>query len=134
MKIIRKQGVWLELVNLVIPTVNDDPKDIKRMCEWIKENLGSYTPVHFSRFYPSYLLKNLSLTPISTLERAHEIAKKVGLEYATIGNVPGHKHNSTFCPKCGKRLVHRMHFQVMADNVQNGKCRFCGRKIPGIWV
>ena len=133
LKIIKEQRVWLEIVNLVIPTLNDNPVDIKRMCEWIKENLGPDTPIHFSRFSPAYKLIALSPTPIETLEKAYSIAREAGLNYVTIGNVPGHKYNSTFCPKCGEKLIHRIHFQVLSNNIKDGKCGYCGHKIPGIW-
>ncbi len=133
LKIIKESGTWLEIVNLHIPTLNDNPRDVKKMCLWIKENLGKDTPLHFSRFYPAYQLKMLPLTPLETLDQAHKIAKDAGLEYVTIGNVPGHKYNSTFCPECGKRLIHRIHFMVFSNNVKNGRCKFCEYQIPGIW-
>ncbi|MBA2124514.1 AmmeMemoRadiSam system radical SAM enzyme [bacterium Unc6] len=133
LKIIKEEGVWLEIVNLVIPTVNDDPDEIRKMCVWIKENLGEDVPVHFSRFVPAYKLTHLPHTPVKTLEMAWKIAKDVGLHYVTIGNVPGHKHNSTFCPKCEKKLIHRLHFTVLSNNIKEGRCKFCGHKIPGIW-
>ncbi|MFC1752723.1 AmmeMemoRadiSam system radical SAM enzyme [Thermoproteota archaeon] len=132
-KTIRRKGKWLELVNLHIPTLNDNPGDVERMCSWIKDNVGSETPLHFSRFSPSYKLTNLYPTPISTLERAYRIAKESGLDYVTIGNLPGHNNNSTFCPKCEKRIIHRMHFMVLANHVEKGRCKFCGKDIPGIW-
>ncbi|MDH7514130.1 MAG: AmmeMemoRadiSam system radical SAM enzyme [Clostridiales bacterium] len=133
LKVIKQEGIWLEIVNLHIPTLNDNPEDVKRMCLWIKENLGKDTPLHFSRFSPAYRLTTLSATPIKKLEQAHKIAGEAGLEYVTIGNVPGHKNNSTFCPSCQKNLVHRIHFQVLTNNIKDGKCKFCGHKIPGIW-
>ncbi len=133
LKIIKEEGVWLEIVNLVIPGLNDEAENIKRMCEWIKKNLGEDVPLHFSRFSPSYKLIKLPPTPIKTLEQAYGIAKDAGLHYVTLGNVPGHKHNSTFCPECGKRLIHRTHFQVLKNNIIKGKCKFCGHKIPGLW-
>jgi len=134
LNIIKEEGVWLEIVNLIIPTLNDNPEDIKNMCVWIRDNLGADVPLHFSRFSPSYRLTNLSPTPVETLEAAYSIAKEVGLEYVTIGNVAGHKENSTFCPKCGKRLIHRIHHQVLSNNIEDGNCKFCGHKIPGIWT
>ena len=134
LKIIRKEGKWLEIVNLVIPTINAYEEEIKEMCEWIKENLGHDVPLHFSRFFPSYKLTNLPPTPIETLEKAHKIAKDVGLHYATIGNAPGHKYNSTFCPECGEMLIHRVHFRVLKNNLADGKCKFCRHMIPGIWI
>ncbi len=133
LKIIKERGVWLEIVNLHIPTLNDDPKDVRRMCLWIKENLGKGVPLHFSRFYPSYKLTNLPPTPVEALERAYNIAKEVGLEYVSIGNVAGHKYNSTFCPQCKKRLIQRIHFSVLKNYIENGRCGFCGYPIPGIW-
>ncbi len=133
LKIIKQEGKWLEIVNLVIPTINDDPEDIRRMCKWIKENIDVETPLHFSRFFPNYKLTHLEPTPIEVLERARKIAVDVGLHYVTVGNVPGHEYNSTFCPKCGERLIHRIHFQVLKNDVANGRCKSCGHKIPGIW-
>ncbi len=134
LKIIKSAGVWLELVNLVIPTYNDDSTDIRNMCEWILENLGPDVPLHFSRFFPQHKFKNLPPTPIETLELAKRIALDVGLHYVTIGNVPGHFANSTFCPKCGKVLVKRVHFKVLKNNIVNGKCKFCGAQISGVWA
>lgn len=130
---IRKAGKHLEIVNLMVPTLNDNPDDIRRMCRWIVENLGEDTPLHFSRFHPNYKLTNLPPTPIETLEMAYEIATQEGLHYVTLGNVPGHEHNSTFCPNCKKKILHRIHFQVLENNVENGKCKFCGHSIAGIW-
>ena len=133
LEIIKEEGVWVEIVNLIIPTINDELEDIRRMCEWIKNNIGYYVPLHFSRFSPAYKLTNLPRTPVDTLEKAYDIAKEVGLHYVTIGNVPGHKHNSTFCPKCDERLIYRIHFQVLENNILDGKCKFCDHGIPGTW-
>jgi pyruvate formate lyase activating enzyme len=134
MKIIRETGVWLEIVNLHIQTLNDAPLEVKKMCAWIKNNLGKETPLHFSRFFPSYRLKNLPPTPISTLEQSYSIAKKMGLDYVTIGNVPGHKYNSTYCPECGNKIIDRTHFSVYDIRIKDGKCEFCAHRIPGIWA
>ena len=133
LKIIREEKIWLEIVNLVIPTINDEFEDIRRMCEWINNHLGYDIPVHFSRFFPAYKLTNLPPTPIETLEKAYDIAKEVGLHYVTVGNVPGHKYNSTFCPNCDMRLIYRVHFQVLENNIIDGGCKHCGYEIPGIW-
>jgi pyruvate formate lyase activating enzyme len=130
---IRKAGKHLEIVNLVIPTKNDDLDDIKRMCVWIKETLGDEVPLHFTRFSPAYKLTSLLPTPVETLEAAAGIADEEGLQYVYIGNVPGHERNSTFCPKCGKAIISRVHFSVLSLDVEHGKCQFCGHEIPGIW-
>jgi len=130
---VKKEKVWLEIVNLVIPTLNDDPKMIDEMCQWIKENLGAETPIHFTRFLPNYKLMHLYPTAISTLDSAYEIAKKNGLRYVYIGNVPGHTYNSTYCPFCNRRVIHRTNFDVLEMNVVNGKCKFCNAPLQGKW-
>ncbi len=133
LKIIKKSGVWLEITNLVIPGLNDSEQEIRKMCEWIKENLGTDTPLHFSRFFPAYKLRNLPPTPISTLQKAYKIAKSVGLKYVYIGNVVGNPAESTYCPKCGKVLIERVGYKILKNNIVKGRCKFCGEKIPGIW-
>ncbi len=133
LKIIKEENKWLEIVHLLIPGLNDNPDDTKRMSLWIKDNLGDDVPLHFSRFFPNYRLTHIAATPIKSLETAYQIAKDVGIKYVTIGNVPGHKYNSTFCPDCRKRIIHRVHFQILKNNVEQGKCKFCGYPISGIW-
>jgi pyruvate formate lyase activating enzyme len=134
LKIVKEKGIHLEIVNLVVPTLNDEPETIKEMCNWIEENLSDDTPLHFTRFFPNYKLTHLPPTPVRTLEMARDIARDVGLKYVYIGNVPGHDANNTYCPKCEKLLVLRLHFAVLENNVENGACKFCGERIPGIWI
>ncbi len=132
LKTIKEKGKWLEIVNLLIPTINDQEENIRELCKWIKENLGDDIPVHFTRYFPNYKL-TIPPTPISTLEKAYQIAKEIGLKYVYLGNVPGHKYNSTYCPKCNKRLIHRIHFTVIENKIKNGKCPFCHTLICGKW-
>lgn len=133
LELIRKSGRHLEIVNLVIPTWNDNPKDIRRMCRWIAKTLGRDVPLHLNRFHPAYKLQNIQPTPRETLENAYSIAREEGLEYVYIGNMPGHKLNSTFCPKCGSLLIQRVHFFSTTDKLKDGRCRDCGLELPGIW-
>ena len=133
LKILKKHNIWIEITNLILPGYNDKEDEIRRMCEWIKNNLGENTPVHFSRFQPMYLMRHLPPTPVSTLEKAVKIAKEVGLKYVYIGNVPGSSYENTYCPRCGKILIRRIAFTVLENNIKNGRCKFCGEKIPGVW-
>jgi pyruvate formate lyase activating enzyme len=126
-------GRHLEIVNLVIPSLNDNLADVRRMCQWIRDTLSPQVPLHFTRFHPEYKLTNLPPTPIATLEDAARVASEEGLEYVYVGNVPGHERNSTFCPSCGEVIISRLHFAVLSLDVVKGKCRFCGHPIPGIW-
>ncbi len=131
---IKSTGVWFEIVNLVIPKMNDDQDKIKEMCLWIRDNISKQVPIHFSRFFPSYKLTKLPPTPIETLEKARKTALDIGLEYVTIGNVPGHQANSTYCSKCQNIVIKRIHFAVLENNIDKGKCKFCGNNIPGVWT
>lgn len=133
-KILRQEGVWVEIVNLVVPTLNDDFNKIEEMCIWIRDNVGKDVPVHFSRFYPMYKLKNLPLTPQETLEKARDIGLKVGLNYVYIGNIPGHPGESTYCPGCKRIVIGRIGYFIKENNLSDGKCKFCGYQIPGIWA
>ena len=90
-KTVSKSNVWLEIVYLVIPTLNDNSNEIRKMSQWIMKEIGPDVPLHFSRFYPMYLVKNLPPTPVSTLEKAQKIALEEGLHYVYIGNIPGHR-------------------------------------------
>jgi pyruvate formate lyase activating enzyme len=130
---IHQSGVHLEIVNLVVTTLNDDADDIRRMCRWIRDTLSDEVPLHFTRFHPAYRLTSLPPTPLEALERAVQVADAEGLQYVYIGNYPGHERNSTFCPACGEMIVGRVHFAVLSLDVEEGKCRFCGHRIPGIW-
>jgi pyruvate formate lyase activating enzyme len=134
LKHIRESGRHLEVVNLVIPTLNDDMVRIREMCVWVREYLGKETPLHFSRFFPAHKMTHLPPTPIDTLEKAWMIGQEEGLEYVYIGNVPGHERNSTFCPQCHNKLIHRVHFAVLSNQVKRGRCPSCAYPIPGIWA
>jgi pyruvate formate lyase activating enzyme len=133
LKTIKGANKHLEIVNLIIPTLNDQMDDIEKMCRWISGNLGRDTPLHFTRFSPSYKMTHLPFTPIDTLEEARSIAMGQGIEYVYIGNVVGHPANCTYCPKCNKKLIERTHFIVLRNHVKDGFCPFCKEKIPGIW-
>ena len=132
-KTAKSEGVWVEIINLVIPGYNDDTVKIKEMCKWIKNNAGADVPVYFSRFFPQHKLQSVPPTPVKTLEKAREIAMSAGLNYVYIGNVAGHPGENTYCPKCRKKLIGRVGYTITENNIKNGKCKFCGRKIPGIW-
>ncbi len=127
-------GKWLEIVYLVVPTVNDNPKTIEAMAKWLVKVAGPYIPLHFSRFFPAYRLKNLPATPISTLRRCRHIARQAGLKYVYVGNISGSDLASTYCPSCGQIVIKRDGYQILARNIKaSGACRFCGTKIHGIW-
>ncbi len=130
----REEGVWLEVTNLVIPTLNDDLAMIRRMARWIRDELGADTPLHFSRFQPQYRMRNLPPTPSETLDRARQEARDAGLNYVYVGNVLGHEGNSTYCPRDDTLLIQRVGFMITQYNLTaDGRCPTCNQPIPGIW-
>jgi pyruvate formate lyase activating enzyme len=133
LKVLKEEGVWLEITNLVVPGWTDDLVMIKEMCAWLHNNGFDDTPVFFSRFQPLYKLTQLPVTPIATIEKAREIAMKEGLKYVYSGNVPGTESENTYCPKCKKAIVLRKGYTVLENNLDNGNCKYCREKIPGVW-
>jgi pyruvate formate lyase activating enzyme len=131
---IAKRGVHLEIVNLVLPTLNDSEKMLSELADWIMGEIGPDIPIHFTRFHPDYKLLNLPPTPVATLERSRNIAMGKGIRYAYVGNVPGHPGNHTYCPKCGKIVIQRNAFFITELNMENGNCKFCGAPIAGVWA
>jgi len=127
----RKADIWLELVYLVVPTLNDTEAEFRELAKWIKNNLGTDVPLHFSRFMPQYLLTHLPVTPAHTLDRAHAISKAEGLEFVYVGNVAGHRAESTYCPQCNAVLIERRGFNVRITGLDKNRCQACGRVIPG---
>ena len=132
--LIKSLDLWTEIVVLIVPTLNDKPEETQQMTAWIKKELGPDVPVHFTRFQPTYLMKNLPPTPVSTLERCRKIALDAGINYVYLGNVTPHEAEHTYCPTCRTVLVERVGFLVRRNVLKAGACPKCGRKIPGVWA
>ncbi len=133
LKILKQNGVWLEITNLIIPTKNDDITLIKGLCGWIKNELGPETPLHISRFYPQHKLGNLPPTPLETLKKAADIARGAGLLYVYIGNVADVDELHTYCPACKKMLIKRQGYMIENIALKDGRCKYCLKTIAGHW-
>ena len=94
------------------------------LTDFIINELGKEVPIHFSRFFPYYKMKNIKPTPIKSLIKAKEIAKKKGLEYVYIGNIP--QNQNTYCPNCGELLIKRNgYFIENLNKIKDKKCLNC---------
>ncbi|NOY59526.1 MAG: AmmeMemoRadiSam system radical SAM enzyme [Calditrichaeota bacterium] len=131
--LLKSEGMWTEIVYLVIPGQNDDKTELANLSKWIYNELGTDTPIHFTRFYPQFRLKNLPPTPIKTLQNARRIALDAGLHYVYTGNVPGDPGENTYCPSCNTLLIRRIGYSVVEINIKNAKCPKCHQKIAGVW-
>jgi len=132
-KTLHENNIHFEITNLVVPGYVDNTDMVKKMCEWIINNVGINYPLHFSRFFPKYKLNRLAPTPVATLTLFRKIAMQEGLRYVYVGNVLNHEGNHTYCHNCKKLLIERNGYFITADNLDKGKCKFCKSKIPGIW-
>ncbi|MDP8003623.1 MAG: AmmeMemoRadiSam system radical SAM enzyme, partial [Caldisphaera sp.] len=130
LKAMKEKHIWMEITNLVVPNVGDKEEDIKKLARWIVENLGDNVPFQLLRFHPDYKMINSSDTPVKTLEKLADIAKKEGLKYVYIGNVPGHALENTYCPNCGYPLIERYGFYIKAWRLtKDNRCPRCKTKI-----
>jgi len=133
LKIYKEMGVWLEITNLIVPKWTDNTDEIGLMCKWLGENGFKDTPLHFSRFYPTYKLEQLPPTPVELLKTAYRIATGEGLQYVYIGNVPGNEMADTKCPNCGTTVIARQGYTITANKIKDGRCTKCNTIIEGVW-
>lgn len=126
----KKLGLHVEIINLIVTTVNDSKKSLDWVIGSHLDHLGQEVPLHFTRYRPAYKFTAPS-TKVKTLEKAYELARENGVLYPYIGNVPGHSYENTFCPGCGRLLIERMNFRVVSYRVTEGpRCPSCGESIP----
>jgi pyruvate formate lyase activating enzyme len=128
----KETNVWFEITNLMIPTLNDDPGETRKLSEWILTHLGPDVPLHFTAFHPDFKLQDKPRTPPETLHRARAIALETGLHYVYEGNIFSDSAN-TYCPKCGELLVRRSWHDVLENRMARGACPKCALAIPGVW-
>ncbi len=124
-----KWNMHVEVVTNIIPTMNDDDRQLEGIAGWIRDELGELTPWHVTRFYPNYHMMHLPPTPISSLEHAYDIGQKAGLKFIYAGNVPGHKSENTSCYACGKLIIERFGYQTRVVGLEDSKCKFCGAEL-----
>ncbi len=125
---------WLELTTLLIEGENDTEDELKKECDWILENLGSETPLHFSAFFPAWKFLDKQSTQLSTLLKACNIAKGAGLKHVYSGNILHAETSTTYCNHCGKAIITRGRFQPDSIHLQDDRCPWCGGKIAGVFI
>lgn len=131
LEILKEEGIWVEITNLLIPGYTDDLEMIKLMCGWLTEKGFENTPIHFSRFFPMYKMENVPHTPIDTMISTAQIAKEYGMKYIYLGNVRNSNYENTICPSCHNILIERNGYSIGPVKISGNKCRFCGEYIHG---
>jgi len=131
-RLARKLGVWVELVTLVVPGVNDDPDVLGGIARRIVDELGAGTPWHLNRYFSAHRF-SVPPTPEQTLVRARAIGRQAGLRFVYIGNLGNAESGHTDCPSCGTRLVSRDRLRLhRSDVTAGGSCPHCGEAIEGV--
>uniref|UniRef100_A0A7J2TLF0 AmmeMemoRadiSam system radical SAM enzyme n=1 Tax=Archaeoglobus fulgidus TaxID=2234 RepID=A0A7J2TLF0_ARCFL len=125
-----KLGIHVEIVNLVVTGVNED--QIEEVVEKHLKFLGSEVPIHFTRYFPAFMYSR-EATRIEVLENAVKIARRSGISFVYIGNVPGHRFENTYCPDCGEMLIKRYSYRVLENRIRDGRCPNCRREIYGVF-
>jgi len=123
-----EKGVHLEITYLLIPTMNDDEKELKAFCEWLI-GLSEDIPVHFTAYHRDHLMHGPPDTRPEDLLKAFDIAHEIGLRYVYLGNLPLSTGRDTVCPYCGSVAISRIGFRVSAHGLRDGRCASCGRKL-----
>ncbi len=116
-------GKHVEVTYLVITDVNDSDAEIQDLIDWLA-SIDNSIPLHFSRYFPNYKM-DYPTTPIKTLERAYEMAKKK-MKYVYVGNTHLEGTSDTFCPECDNQLVNRSGYFTRVVGIDDGKCSQCG--------
>jgi len=124
-----KWQMHVEVITNIIPTMNDDDKQLGAIANWIHDELGELTPWHVTRFYPHRNMADLPPTPVSTLEHAFDIGKEAGLKFIYVGNVPGHGRENTTCYSCGNLVVQRLGYQTKVVGLRDSNCKYCGAEL-----
>ncbi len=130
LKKMKKNGIHIEITDLIIPKVGESLDACDKLTKWISKELGDETPIQFTRFYPDYKMNEYKPTSMESLKLHYDTAKKNGLKYVYIGNVPGNEFENTYCAKCGSIAVERFGHYIKKWNInENNRCAECGESI-----
>lgn len=133
-KLAYEKAFWVEVVTLVVPGFNDSDEELKQIASFLV-SVSPDIPWHVTAFHPEYKMTDRSATPGKTLLRASEIGKAAGLNYVYAGNLPGRVGGgeNTYCPTCKELLVERYGYKILKNQLADGECFKCKRKIAGFW-
>jgi pyruvate formate lyase activating enzyme len=129
----RETGIWVEVTTLLVPGLNDSDEELQALAAWMAE-ADPDMPWHISAFHPDFEMLDRPPTPPAALLRAYEIGKQAGLRYVYVGNVTDTDRGSTYCARCGERLIERRWYSVRELWPERGICSRCGASAAGVWV
>jgi pyruvate formate lyase activating enzyme len=130
--IARETDIWIEVTTLLIPGLNDSDEELRAMAEWMA-GVDPELVWHVTAFHPDYEMHDRPRTSQPALARAYEIGTQAGLHYVYVGNVMDADRESTYCPKCGQKLIQRHWYSVKELWRERGVCSQCNHAIAGVW-
>lgn len=126
----KRLGIHVEIVNLIVTDVNDSEESVSWIVEKHVKETGPDTPIHFTRYFPAYRFTSPP-TKVERLEMAYNLAKRSGIWYPYIGNVPNHRFMHTYCHNCGEKVIVRSECGVLGYYLlDDNRCPKCGVQIP----
>ena len=124
----KEMGMHVEMIHLVVTGINDNKMKIECLIKKHLDILGPETPLHFTRYFPAYRYFNPP-TPTDILEFAYKEARRQGIYYPYIGNIPGHPFENTYCPYCGTLLIERVGYRITRWEIKGENCPYCKKEI-----
>ena len=128
----KEMGMWIEITTLLIPGLNDDPREIGRLIEFLCA-LDRNIPWHVSRFFPHHRMRDLPPTEAGSIHAFLQAAEDRGLCFPYGGNLADSRWSDTRCPACGETIIVRRGYHVEIVGLRAGNCRYCGNAVPGTW-
>jgi pyruvate formate lyase activating enzyme len=130
----RRLGYWVEAVTVIVPGVNDDVSELRRLASMLAD-IDPDLPWHLNGFVPRYRMNDRPATAAALLVLAAGHAYARGLRYVYVGNVADRVQelSHTRCPDCLTVVVRRRNFVTESVALNNGTCPKCGVPIPGLW-
>jgi pyruvate formate lyase activating enzyme len=130
-----RDGVWMEIVTLLVPGFNDSDDEVRRLTGFIAD-VSRSIPWHVTACHADYRMGTIGQTSRAALHRAAVIGREAGLQFVYVGNlarVSGDLEN-TRCPECGALLIERSGFFLRHYGLTpEGRCPTCGFALPGRW-
>lgn len=132
--LVQETRVWTEVTTLLIPGQNDSDRELDALTQWMVDALGPDVPLHFSAFHPDWRMMDSPATPLQTLRRARDIARRNGIHHCYTGNVHDPDGASTRCAACGALLIERDWYQLGVVRLgSDGRCPACGTVCAGVF-
>ncbi len=82
----------VELTTLIVPGENDSEEEMRRLSRWVAgltdgegKRIGPSVPLHVSRFFPRFRMKDRDATEVSAIYRLADVAR-AELRYVYTGN------------------------------------------------